>query len=142
MVADVAAYVIVSHGADHWLGENGLSSQTRDTRKLPGFARLPGAQRYFDVAALFSRGTFHRDGESAVENAVPGGAEIGCKTHLCSPIVAHRRFMQLASLVLGKMVGDLGIEPSVRLREGVTVPCHTLRPVAHCATGPALGMSA
>ncbi len=30
------------------------------------------------------------------------------------------------------MVGDLGIEPSVRLREGVTVPCHTLRPVAHC----------
>lgn len=28
------------------------------------------------------------------------------------------------------MVGDLGIEPSVRLREGVTVPCHTLRPVA------------
>src|SRR6056297_3125387 len=33
------------------------------------------------------------------------------------------------------MVGDLGIEPSVRLREGVTVPCHTLRPVAH---GPGL----
>jgi len=31
----------------------------------------------------------------------------------------------------GKVVGDLGIEPSVRLREGVTVPCHTLRPVAH-----------
>ena len=31
------------------------------------------------------------------------------------------------------MVGDLGIEPSVRLREGVTVPCHTLRPVAHRA---------
>ena len=30
-----------------------------------------------------------------------------------------------------EMVGDLGIEPSVRLREGVTVPCHTLRPVAH-----------
>ena len=30
-----------------------------------------------------------------------------------------------------KMVGDLGIEPSVRLREGVTAPCHTLRPVAH-----------
>ena len=30
-----------------------------------------------------------------------------------------------------KVVGDLGIEPSVRLREGVTVPCHTLRPVAH-----------
>jgi len=29
------------------------------------------------------------------------------------------------------VVGDLGIEPSVRLREGVTVPCHTLRPVAH-----------
>lgn len=29
------------------------------------------------------------------------------------------------------MVGDLGIEPSMRLREGVTVPCHTLRPVAH-----------
>ena len=28
-------------------------------------------------------------------------------------------------------MGDLGIEPSVRLREGVTVPCHTLRPVAH-----------
>ena len=51
-------------------------------------------------------------------------------------------------------MGDLGIEPSVRLREGVTVPCHTLRPVAHvkgvlksgaggvnrkiaCGTGPA-----
>ena len=30
------------------------------------------------------------------------------------------------------MVGDPGIEPGVRLREGVTVPCHTLRPVAHC----------
>ncbi len=29
------------------------------------------------------------------------------------------------------VVGDLGIEPSMRLREGVTVPCHTLRPVAH-----------
>ena len=33
---------------------------------------------------------------------------------------------------LFEVVGDLGIEPSVRLREGVTVPCHTLRPVAHC----------
>ena len=31
----------------------------------------------------------------------------------------------------GKVVGDPGIEPGVRLREGVTVPCHTLRPVAH-----------
>ena len=31
------------------------------------------------------------------------------------------------------MVGDPGIEPGVRLREGVTVPCHTLRPVAHLA---------
>ena len=30
-----------------------------------------------------------------------------------------------------KVVGDPGIEPGVRLREGVTVPCHTLRPVAH-----------
>ena len=30
-----------------------------------------------------------------------------------------------------EMVGDPGIEPGVRLREGVTVPCHTLRPVAH-----------
>ena len=29
------------------------------------------------------------------------------------------------------MVGDPGIEPGVRLREGVTFPCHTLRPVAH-----------
>ena len=34
------------------------------------------------------------------------------------------------------MVGDPGIEPGVRLREGVTVPCHTLRPVAH--EGPAM----
>ncbi len=33
----------------------------------------------------------------------------------------------------GKVVGDPGIEPGVRLREGVTVPCHTLRPVAHFA---------
>jgi len=33
------------------------------------------------------------------------------------------------------VVGDLGIEPSVRLREGVTVPCHTLRPVAHFPSG-------
>ena len=32
-----------------------------------------------------------------------------------------------------KVVGDPGIEPGVRLREGVTVPCHTLRPVAHCS---------
>ncbi len=31
-----------------------------------------------------------------------------------------------------EVVGDPGIEPGVRLREGVTVPCHTLRPVAHC----------
>ena len=31
-----------------------------------------------------------------------------------------------------ELVGDPGIEPGVRLREGVTVPCHTLRPVAHC----------
>ena len=30
-----------------------------------------------------------------------------------------------------EVVGDPGIEPDVRLREGVTVPCHTLRPVAH-----------
>jgi len=29
-----------------------------------------------------------------------------------------------------RVVGDPGIEPGVRLREGVTVPCHTLRPVA------------
>jgi len=33
------------------------------------------------------------------------------------------------------MVGDPGIEPGVRLREGVTVPCHTLRPVAHWGAG-------
>ena len=32
------------------------------------------------------------------------------------------------------MVGDPGIEPGVRLREGVTVPCHTLRPVAHLSS--------
>ena len=31
----------------------------------------------------------------------------------------------------GKVVGDPGIEPGVRLRERVTVSCHTLRPVAH-----------
>ena len=32
------------------------------------------------------------------------------------------------------MVGDPGIEPGVSRLEGVTVPCHTLRPVAHrCA---------
>lgn len=36
------------------------------------------------------------------------------------------------SFVWKEMVGDPGIEPGVRLREGVTVPCHTLRPVAHC----------
>ncbi len=30
------------------------------------------------------------------------------------------------------MVGDPGIEPGVSRLEGVTVPCHTLRPVAHC----------
>jgi site-specific DNA recombinase len=30
-----------------------------------------------------------------------------------------------------EMVGDPGIEPGVRLRERVTVSCHTLRPVAH-----------
>ncbi len=32
------------------------------------------------------------------------------------------------------MVGDPGIEPGVSRLEGVTVPCHTLRPVAHCPT--------
>ncbi len=31
------------------------------------------------------------------------------------------------------MVGDPGIEPGVSRLEGVTVPCHTLRPVAHRA---------
>ena len=35
------------------------------------------------------------------------------------------------------MVGDLGIEPSVSRLEGVTVPCHTLRPVAHLPALPA-----
>ena len=35
----------------------------------------------------------------------------------------------------GQVVGDPGIEPGVRLREGVTVPCHTLRPVAHLSSG-------
>ena len=42
------------------------------------------------------------------------------------------------------MVGDLGIEPSVRLRQGVTVPCHTLRPVAHqmvCLKAPSCSVN-
>ena len=39
-----------------------------------------------------------------------------------------------------EMVGDPGIEPGVRLREGVTVPCHTLRPVAHLNRGDCLGL--
>ena len=37
------------------------------------------------------------------------------------------------------MVGDPGIEPGVGRPEGVTVPCHTLRPIAHHSgvnTGP------
>lgn len=42
----------------------------------------------------------------------------------------HHTFVFIA--FFGKVVGDPGIEPGVRLREGVTVPCHTLRPVAHC----------
>ena len=33
--------------------------------------------------------------------------------------------------MLREMVGDPGIEPGVSRLEGVTVPCHTLRPVAH-----------
>ncbi len=33
--------------------------------------------------------------------------------------------------LLGKLVGDPGIEPGVGHPEGVTVPCHTLRPDAH-----------
>jgi len=37
--------------------------------------------------------------------------------------------------ILLKVVGDPGIEPGVRLREGVTVPCHTLRPVAQPVGG-------
>lgn len=40
------------------------------------------------------------------------------------------------------MVGDPGIEPGVRLREGVTVPCHTLRPVAHYVLRIALNVRA
>jgi hypothetical protein len=40
------------------------------------------------------------------------------------------------------MVGDPGIEPGVRLREGVTVPCHTLRPVAHTVLRIALDVGA
>ena len=41
---------------------------------------------------------------------------------------AHKAFKILINM---EVVGDPGIEPGVRLREGVTVPCHTLRPVAH-----------
>ncbi len=41
-----------------------------------------------------------------------------------------------------RMVGDPGIEPGVRLREGVTVPCHTLRPVAHLRLRIALNVRA
>ncbi len=49
---------------------------------------------------------------------------------------AHKRFEQKRASPRKfpnewKVVGDPGIEPGVRLREGVTVPCHTLRPVAH-----------
>ena len=44
-----------------------------------------------------------------------------------------RLYHFLKVTIFFKVVGDLGIEPSVRLREGVTVPCHTLRPVAHCS---------
>ena len=46
--------------------------------------------------------------------------------------IQPRRLCRRAGHGSGEVVGDLGIEPSVRLREGVTVPCHTLRPVAHC----------
>jgi hypothetical protein len=41
----------------------------------------------------------------------------------------HHAFVYVE--IFGELVGDPGIEPGVRLREGVTVPCHTLRPVAH-----------
>ncbi len=50
---------------------------------------------------------------------------------MCPTFVAHLRFWHPKSLIYLEMVGDPGIEPGVRLREGVTVPCHTLRPVAH-----------
>ena len=53
---------------------------------------------------------------------------------VCPTFVAHLRYLQPKSLVFREMVGDPGIEPGVSRLEGVTVPCHTLRPVAHtCA---------
>lgn len=43
----------------------------------------------------------------------------------------HRIGGSVTAVIEVEVVGDPGIEPGVRLREGVTVPCHTLRPVAH-----------
>ena len=54
---------------------------------------------------------------------------IGLKIDLFPPLCGG---ISLIFQRFGKVVGDPGIEPGVRLREGVTVPCHTLRPVAHC----------
>ncbi len=48
-----------------------------------------------------------------------------------------RKSLKTFSIIVSvRMVGDLGIEPSMRLREGVTVPCHTLRPVAQLSFPP------
>gem|GEM_PF-5184210 len=46
-------------------------------------------------------------------------------------VLAYKAVAVSRSRISRKVVGDPGIEPGVRLREGVTVPCHTLRPVAH-----------
>lgn len=56
----MVAHVIVSHGPDHWPGEDGLSGHAKEAGKLSGFERLPGAPRYPAMRALMGRLALHQ----------------------------------------------------------------------------------
>ena len=94
-----------------YLSEDGGRPWNRTRRESPrGSRRRPLPQR-----SERSSGPFGTRSEPMLKTTKPAHACTGSCHHTCR-----------------KMVGDPGIEPGVSRLEGVTVPCHTLRPVAHC----------
>jgi hypothetical protein len=67
----MAAHLIVSHGPNHWPGQQGLSSKSEKPREVAGFSGFPRLQRQLDVAASAGRVTVCRHGKAEVENTVP-----------------------------------------------------------------------
>ena len=59
-------------------------------------------------------------------------ASMPCRALKYKHIILHENIRFFSGV---RMVGDPGIEPGVSRLEGVTVPCHTLRPVAHRTPG-------